>query len=599
MLFNFPYEKNYCQYLELFNDTSNSVDLRNFKIFVQGYEIRITNLHTSEFETHGITNSFILQPQQVAVILPNSYSLSSKPFFFTTNTLILSSSTKYLGGNIPLNKDIVSSIKLLSNNVVVDQVNSTTQYDNAISFERVENNFIPTQTPSFGFVRNQKHIWFSKYLYSPNEYIEVFLRLNTNSSSVQVELIDNQNLQLTKVQDDVFRGLITPKTNSSKVIVRFEDIVSSVRVIDLFDTNSIFFENLLINEVCFLPMKRWLDHLLGYEASGKGREIDKYFEILNTTSETIQITSMYIHCLSRENEIYTPLGREVYYSSKRGIVSNITYILPYEYLIATTPNITSNMLFTLKDGHPYKGGRIIHFIEDRSLKLVPFVHSNYYIFQGKPTASVLPNGLKSSIGGRVLNWSETPGRYNGFRTPTIILDGKYKVVGSKLKIIIVDETLDTTTPIRIITRNSRITRSIVLTNTGLYYYGELTISTNHFDSIYVSESDEVMIEYSKSGEIFSETFFVIPHNSKEISTRDEVIIEKSILKYGDKIRFINVRRTDTITFFDRNGNFIRLLKPESEGVYEISSTSLVKNNLYFIVVERGNKKQFYKLVLLD
>lgn len=599
VLFNFPYEKDYCQYIELLNDTTNSVDLRNFKISVQGYEIRITNLYVSEFETDGITNSFILQPQQVAIVLPNSYSLSSKPFFFTTNTLILSSSTRYLGGSIPLNRDIVSSIRLLSNNIVVDQVNSATQYDNAISLERVGNNFTQTQTPSFGFVRNQKHIWFSKYLYSPNEYIEVFLSLDTNSSSVQVELIGNPNLQLTKVQGNVFRGLITPKTNGSRVIVKFEDIVSSVRVVDIFDTNSILFENLIINEVCFLPTKKWFDHLLGFEATGIGRDIDKYFEILNTTSETIQISSMYIHCLSRENEIYTSLSREVYYSSKRGVVSNITYILPYEYLIATTPNITSNMLFTLKDGHPYKGGKIIHFIEERNLKLIPFIHSNYYTLQGKPTASVLPNGLKNSVGGRVLNWSETPGRYNGFRTPTIILDSRYKTAGSKLRIIIVDEVLDTTTPVRVITRNQRITRNITLTNKGLYYYGEFLISTNYLDSIYVSESDEVTIEYNKNGEIFSETFFVIPNNSKEISTKDDVILEKSILRYGDKIRFINVRKTDTITFFDRNGNFIRSFNPESDGVYEVVSTILAKNSIYFILVERGSKRQFHKLVLLD
>ncbi|MCX8029318.1 MAG: lamin tail domain-containing protein [Brevinematales bacterium] len=599
ILINYPYESNYCQYIEIFNNSPNPIDLRDFKLSVQGYEIKITNLYLSDFETEGITNSFILNSSNIAVILPYSYSYSSKPFYFPSNTLILTTSTKYLAKEIPLNYNIVSTVKLISNTTTIDQVNTGSLTLNSISLERNGTLFYSTGNPSPGYIDKDKRIWFSKYLYNPNEIVEVFLNFQTNSDRLNVKLIGKGDIVVSKIGQNLYKGYITGFNNGERIVAKYDNLNSTSKILNLFDTNSSIYEKLLVNEVCFAPSKTWYSILQGDTPQEIGREIDKYFEIVNLHSNIIYITNLYIHCISRDMEVYYNLAERAYFSSKRGFLTNPVYIEPYEYLISSTPKITSNMVFTIKDNHPYKGGKIISFIEEKNLKLIPYSHSNEYMYLGYRTASLLPNALSIELGGKYRSWSETIARYNGYQEPSIFVDSKYKKIGTTVRIIIVDEVWNNYLTLKLISRNFGTTRILNITNQGLYYLGEYKISKEPFDGIYATEEDEIIIEYHKDGITYRENFLAIPQNVKDIIPKETPFLEKTILKYGDKIRVLNSSRGDKITLYDKSGNFILSLNIDRNNSFEISSTFMSKNNLYIVLIERDNKKYIHKLFILE
>ena len=599
VLFNYPHERENCQYIEIYNNLNQTIDLRNFKFTVQGYEIKITNIFLGDFETEGITNSFLLNPGQTAVILPYFYVQSSKPFYFPSNTLILTTSTKYLANTTPLNYDILTSIKLISNDQVIDYISSVQHQNQGISLVRYNNNFFLTDKPSFGFIEADKHLWLSKYVYHPKDAVEIFLRIETNVNTVQLELLGKGYITLSKVSENLFKGTVTFYQNGEKIVAKFHDIVTSARCIDLFEISREMSEKMLLNEICFSPTKRWFDFFLGNPLVGPTTEKDKYIEIVNLHSQDLPITNVYIHAMNESKEIMINLKENVFYSSLRGIVSNIDSIKPYEYLLISSPGITSNMCFTLKDNHPYKGGKIVHLAEEKNLKIIPFTHSNSFTLYNKPTVSVLPNAFPNRLGGKFLNWRETPARYNGFQEPTIILDSKFKKINSKISIYLISEILENTViPLKVTTKNSRISRNINLTNLGLWYFGEFEISNSPNAVIYVEANDEVTIEYNYGTQRFLETFFVIPENALQISKDGEVVMEKSVIKRRETIRFINTKKGDRIKFFSKDGNFIRELTVENEKVQEVDSSFLTKG-IYIIQYQKGKTTSILKLVILE
>lgn len=598
VLFSFPYESDFCQYIEIYNNSDQTIDLRYFKLLVQGYEIGITNIFLADFETEGITNSFLLAPHHVAVVLPYSYAYSSKPFYFPSNTLILTASTKYLAKTTPLRYDILSTIKLVSNNEIVDYVSSGQFQNQGISLSRYNNNFVITDKPSFGFVESSGHIWFSKYIYSPKDVIEIFLRLETNANNMQLELVGRGSINLSKVSENLFKGSISFQTNGERIISKFLNMTTSVRVVDLFELSKNLNEKVLLNEICFSPTKKWYNFFLNNSIIGSPSEGDKYIEIVNLNSQEVPVTNMYIHAISSGGEIIINVKENVFYSSLRGVVSNIDYVKPYEYLLVSAPGITSNMCLILKDNHPYKGGRIVHFAEEKNLKIIPFYHTNTFISYGKPTVSILPNALPNSLGGKFLSWYETPSRYNGFQKPTILIDGKFKIIGSKISIYLVSESYEDIVMVRVITKNSRIVRNIYLTNMGLWYFGEFILSNDPYSTIYVEPNDEVTIEYNLGNQRFSETFFVVPQGSMQISKNNEVVIEKSLLKSGEAIRFINTRKGDIIRFFTKDGNFLKEMEVDKDDIYEVNSLFLPRG-VYVLVYQRDSIKSIFKVVILD
>lgn len=597
VLFNYPYESEYCQYIEIFNNTSSTIDLRYFSFLVQGYEIKITNLFLSDFETEGITNSSILQPNQFAVILPYSYYLTSKPFYFPSNTIILTTPTKYLGKTTHITKDMLSTIKLISNNNVLDSVNMNITSGEGVCIERIGSEFRFSQTPSYGFIPNDSNIWFPKQVYSMNEGVEVFLKFQTNIDTINIELVGKGNLTLNRVSENIFRGILQPTYNGDRIVAKFGNITATTRTLNLFELSPLK-NTLLINEICFLPSRRWLDYFQGGSGIGTPREIDKYFEIINVSSNRIYLTNTYLHCLNNQKEIILGIKENIFYSSQRGFSTNLLYIEPYEYILVSSPNISGDMIFLLKDNHPYRGGKIIHFCEPKDVKIIPFSHSNTFSVSNKPTISLLPNGFPTEFGGRFLNWSETPSRYNGFSSPSIVFDSKFKKIEEKINIYLVDEIFDDVIFTRIHTKNTKISRSLVLTNMGFWYYGEFTISTNPLDPVYVSEEDEVVVEYNKSGFVFYDTFFVIPQDSIQISKDNTPILEKGILKLGENIRFINVMKGDIIRFFTTDGFFIKEFVVNESEVFEISSLFLSRRGIYIIEVDRKGIKNIYKVVIL-
>lgn len=599
IVINYPYERDICQYIEIFNNTQNTIDLRQYSFLVQGYEIKITNLFLSDFETEGITNSFLLEPNQFAIILPYSYSYSSKPFYFSSNTLILTTSTKYLGKTIPLNTDIIQTLKLLSNQILVDSVSLIYPSESFVSLERNGNTFYSSQITSFGFTNNPIKMYFSKQVYKPNEKITLFLEISTNLDSLEVELVGRERIILKKISPNVFEGSIYGLKNGERIIARFNNLTATTKVLDLFELSENY-ETILINEVNFLPKKSWFNYFLGGSIDKKPSESDKYIEIVNLSSKNIPISNLYLHCFQTTgNEIVFSLKEQVLFSSKRGIITNTTEIQPEEYVIFYTPNIKSNMLFMLKDNHPYKGGKILHFVEADNLNIIPFYHSNRFIPKGNPTVSLLPNALPTKLGGRFLNWSETPARYNGFNDPSIIVDSKYKKVFSDLEIYIIDEVLEPTKTIRVFSKETKIVRTLEITNKGFWYYGKYRISTDPLSSIYVKEIDEITIEYSKNFQNFSETISIIPQNFTEIYSIEKPFLERSIIKPRETIKILNVKKGDTITFFTKEGNYIKKFKVDKNGVYEIDSSLLGKNGIFIIQLTRNNYHQLMKIIITD
>ncbi|MEN2998445.1 MAG: hypothetical protein ABDH28_05365 [Brevinematia bacterium] len=599
VLFNYPYEKEICQYIEIFNSSTNSVDLREFSILVQGYEVKITNIFLSELETEGITNSFLLKPGQFAVILPYSYSLSSKPFFFPTNAVILTTSTKYLARATPLNEEILSTIKLLSNGTVIDSVVYSSTSGKGITIERNGDRFVLSEKPSFGFWGKNKSMWFSKPLYEIYDSIELFLSIDTNTDSVDVEVLGRATITLTRVSGNTFKASLTPGHNGERIVARFGEMVSTARVLNLFETSTNLGKKLLLNEVCFSPTKRWVEYFQGGSGVGPAREGDKYVEIVNISSEEIPITNLYLHGISTNTEIILNLSTSVFYSSKRGFSTILGYAEPYEYLLISAPGISSNMTYMLKDGHPYKGGKILHFLENKTLRMIPFSHSNIFIFSGNPTVSLLPNAFSTEFGGRFLNWQETPARYNGFANPSIIVDSKYKTVGTKVKIFVVEDPLENVALVRVYTKSTKISRVITLTNFGFWYYGEFLISTNQSDVLFVGENDEVTLEYYKTGKRFYETFFVIPSNAISVSIEGSPIVERSVVKVGEPVRLINVDVGDRVKFFTRDGYFVKEFEIQKAGIYELDSSLFIRRGIYFIEHTRGKVKSFFKILILD
>lgn len=598
ILINYPYERDTCQYIEIFNNTQNTLDLRQYSISVQGYEIKITNLFLEDFETEGITNSYLLEPNQFAVILPYSYTYSSKPFYFPPNTLILISSTKYLGKTIPLNKDILQTITLLSNQIPIDYVSTTSLPESTISFERNGNTFIPSQTPSFGFTNKPTRIYFSKQIYKPNETVEIFLEVPTNSDYIEVEILNKGKINLKRLSSNTYKGSFNINRNGERIIAKYNNLITTTRILDLFELSENF-ENILINEINFSPQKSWFNYFLGGNINQKPSESDKYIELVNLSQANIPISNLYLHCIQNDKEIILKLKDYIIYSSKRGIITNTTEIEPEEYVIFSTPNLTSNMVFMLKDHHPYKGGKILHFAEESGLNIIPFSHSNKFINKGYPSVSLLPNAFPNKLGGKFLNWNETPARYNGFRDPSIVVDSKYKKIPSDLEIYIIDEILEPTKTIKIYSKESKIVRTLEITNQGFWYYGKYKISTNPLNPIYVKELDEITIEYSKNFQNFSETITILPSNFSEISSAKEPFLERSIIKPRETIRILNTKKHDTITFFTKEGNFIKTIKVDKNDIYEIDSSFLGKNGIFIIQLERNNLRQIFKLLIVD
>lgn len=598
ILINYPYEKEVCQYIEIFNNTQTPINLRDFSLLVQGYEIKITNIFLSDFETEGITNSFILEPNQFAIVLPYSYAYSSKPFYFPSNTLILTTSTKYLGKTTPLNLDIIQTIKLLSNKVVVDSVSLIFPSTTFISFERYGNNFLPSQIPSFGFTNNPFKIYFSKPLCKPNEKITIFLEVHTNTSSIEIELVGKGTLTLTRTTSNTFESSFQISKNGERIIARFNNLPATTRALDLFQLSESY-NTLLLNEINFLPTKSWLNYFFGGSQDEKIIETDKYVEIVNLSKNVIPTTNLYLHCISKQRELMFNLKELIAFSSRRGLIENPLEILPEEYLIIFTPNITSNMAFILRDNHPYKGGQILHFVEETTLGIIPFNHSNKFVFKGYPTVSLLPNAFPSKLGGKFLNWIETPARYNGFRDPSIVVDSKYKRINSDLEIYVIDEILEPTKTIRVFSKESKIVRTLEITNQGFWYYGKYKISTNPLDKIYAKELDEITIEYSRDFQNFSETVFVLPQNLVEIPPTQPPFLEKSIIKPKETIKIINVKKGDNITFFTKEGNYIKTFKADKNDKYEIDSSFLGKKGIFIIQLTRGDHNYLLKIVLTD
>lgn len=595
VLFNYPYEKSICQYVEIFNNLSQPLDMRHFCLLVQGYEIRITNIFLSDFETEGVTNSFLLNPGQFAVVLPYSYSYSSKPFYFPSNTLILTSSTKYLGGATPLSEDILSTIRLVSNNVVVDYVSYIPRGSEGVSVERGGSGFVLTGKPSFGSLGNVRSIWFSKYLYTTSESIEVFVRLSTNVYYLSAEVLTRGYVTLNKVSEDTFKGIITPLYNGERVVVRFEGMVSATRSLNLFEVSAE--RKLVLNEVCFLPTKQWFDYFQGGSGVGRPREVDKYLEIVNLSCDDIPVSNLYIHYVSPNKELIFRVRDNAYYSSRRGAITGLDCIRQGEYILVSVPEVSSNGAYLLRDGYPYKGGKLIHFVESEGVGIIPFAHSNTFRFSGKPTVSLLPNALPAELGGRFLNWGETPARYNGFREPSIIVDSRYKKVGTVVSIYLVDEVVESMVLVRVYTRNTRVTRSIALTNAGLWFYGEFLVSTDPSATIFVMENDEVTLEYRRGDEVFFESFFVIPEGAKEIAGSGFVLIEKGVIKLGEPIKFVGVRKGDRVKIFTKEGDFVKEATIESYGIYEVNSSFLVKRGVFFVEYDREGTKAFFKLIV--
>ncbi|MGC8766642.1 MAG: hypothetical protein ACP5QP_02980 [Brevinematia bacterium] len=586
VLYDFPYEASYCQYIELFNDTTNVVDLRTFKLSVSGYIVSITNIFLNDFECGGITNSFLLYPNQFAIVLPYSYAYSSKPFYFPTNVLVLTTSTKYLASFLPLKKEFLSYIKLISNDVVIDYVNEGNY--SGMSIERTDNGFVSKYYPTLGYC-GSTNLFFSKQIYQLNEEAEINMVITTNVNSLQVEVVGRGVITLNKFSDNIFRGRIGFSYNGERIIVKFGDIVATSRGVDLFEFSPLK-GKVIINEICFNPTKRWFDYFNYGYSSGSPGEVDKYFEIISFSNDTLSLSNLFLHCVG-DTEVIINVSDNAFYSSMRGILGD-KIINVGEYILVSSPGISSNMAFMLRDGHPYKGGRLIDFVEEKRIFYIPFSHSNKFSYIGRSTVSLLPNALITDFGGKFLNWYESPSRYNGFSEPSLILDSKYKKVGEKIKIILVDEVGGEIIPIKFY--SDGISRSLTLTNLGFYYYGEFVISTNYLDPFYVKENEQVVLEYYKNGDFFTNNFFVISEGAYSLNEFSKPILEKSILRLGEKIKFLNVHPGDSIILFDSNGVMVKEFKVLDNN-FEIDSGFIVRRGVYFIKVNSGKDSIILKL----
>jgi hypothetical protein len=594
VVFNYPYEKEKNQYIEIINDSPYTIDLRNYDIYLQGYKINLTIL-SNDIESDDIKYTYYLNPGDVAVILPYDYLTSSIPFYFS-NTIIFFSSTKYLGKNGPIKKEDISTIKIVSNGVVIDSLPSIN--NNSVNIERIfhgsETNTLQTDIISPGYIRNENlYIHFGKLLYNFPDTIEIFLNIQTNVNQISLTILGRGEILLSRESGNLFRGTVVPRYNGEKIIAKFQNIYSSTRALDIFNIGNLE-ESLAINEVCFYPSKSWFSYFSSGTLLNSTNTLDKYIEIVNFSKSNISITNSYIHVMSPLTNYYIRLLENAYYSSIYGYSTNLLQISPGEYLIAKVGDVKHDSLVMLKDNHPYRGGKILSLVEMKGLNIFPLAHSNYYIYESNRTVSLLPDGLPTKLGGKYRNYYETPAKYNGFSTPSIIVDNEYKKVGEILKLLIITKEKEPFTEVVFRTKNSRILRTFLITNQGFWYYGEFTI--NKLGEIPTEEDDEINIEFTYNGQKYERKVFVIPQSSYPIGIQDNPFLEKEILNKGEKIRIFNISKGDEITIFTFDYYPVLKVVSDKKGIFEVSTSNLVRG--IYIVMIKSKKGNYVTKILL-
>lgn len=588
VVFNFPYEKEKNQYIEIVNLLPFTVDLRNYEIYLQGYKINLTT-YTNSIESPVTQDSFYLEPGRVAIILPYEYLTSSMPFYFS-NVTVLFSTTKYLGKNGPIKREDIGTIKIVSNNVVIDSLPSI--QEDSIGIERTlttdGTNTTSTEIISPGYVRTDEYIYFGKLLYDFPSTGEIFLHSQTNANQVNLEILGRGEVTLTKVSENTFKGTIIPIYNGEKVIAKSGNLYTSTRFLNLFEIGGLD-ENLVINEVCLTPSKSWFSYFSSGLFSDSVNTSDKYIEIINISQSPVPITNMYIQVMGSTN-YNIKISDEIYYSSKFGYSTEMVQISPGEYVVAKAGDIKAESLIMLKDNHPYRGGKVLSFVEMKGMNIFPLEHSNYYTYESNRTISLLPDGLPTRLGGKYRNYYETPSAYNGFSSPTIIVDNEYKKVGESVRVWIVTKEKEPYTEITLKTKNSGMFRTFLITNQGFWYYREFKISDNGSEDIVVNESDEIELEFNYNGQKYTKSVFLIPGNSYLVNETNNILLKKGIVKRGDSIVVMNVSTGDEIIVLTSNYYPVMKMVSDRNGIFEFSTSNLVRG-LYILVV-RGKKGNF-------
>ncbi len=587
VVFNYPYEKEKNQYIEIINNSPYTIDLRAYDIYIQGYKINPT-LISNDIESTNINYTYYLNPGDVAVILPYDYLTSSMPFYFS-NTIILFSSTKYLGKNGPIKKEDISTIKIVSNDIVIDSLPSIN--DDSVGVERTfrenETNTASTSIISPGYIRDENlYIHFSKLLYKFPETIEILLNIQTNVNQIPITILGKGEILLFRESGSLFRGTIVPSYNGEKIIAKFQNIHSSTRTLDIFSISNLE-EHLMINEICFYPSKSWFSYFSSGTLSNSTNISDKYIEIINISKSNVPITNTYLHIMNLSTNYYIKLSENVYYSSTYGYSTNLSELSPGEYLIAKTGDIKHDHLFMLKNNHPYRGGKILSLVEMKGLNIFPSAHSNYYNYESNGTISLLPDGLPTKLGGKYRNYYETPGKYNGFSTPSIIVDNEYKKVGEVLKLWIITKEKVPFTEMTLRTKNSEIFRSFLITNQGFWYYREFNL--NKSGDIPTEENDEITIEFNYQGQKYEKKVFVIPQEAKQIFNNPTPFLERMIIRRGENIRILNISKGDEITILTSNYHPTLKIVSDKTGIFEVSTHNLVRG-IYLVLIKskKGN-----------
>ncbi len=546
--FNLPLDTQRCQYIEVYNELPVAIDLSNLKVSIEG-QIYSLELIDFDLESKGITNSFILEPNSYAIILPEGYKDSSKVFYFPSNALVLKVESYLFTQNKGIDYQNLFSVKLISNSILIDEIRNIILSNHSIvSIFRVnENDFITSETFTPGYDNKDLEFYISPTFHDGKTPITLTLKMNTNASVLPVEILEYHTVYLTKNSSGFYSITINvPFSNGKKIVANFEGKYFATSIINNLFLLSQIYQKIQINEVCFRPSKSWYSYFReGLLITPSPR--DKYVEILNISTDIIPLTNFYICYFSNRKTNYFSVTAKSYFSSKLGPVSNRTEILPDEYILMETEDIDEDSLIFLSDDHPFRDGKIISFLESKGVSVLPFSHSNKFNFSAsRNTVSLLPNGFYTHFGGKYLSWYETPARYNGFAHPVIYTSSKYLSKDSKFDIFLIQELNQDFVNVSLISED--FIRLKKLNKIGSFFTGTVNLQNENlnikfspykitilYNAFYTNISTEVFITEEKIMEIAGENILLLP----TLVTKNTEVIKIHNIPVGSEVKVFN------------------------------------------------------------